>query len=528
MKFSDIFSGNARRRPDDDAYAFGDRRWTWAQADERANRLAHALRDRGVRIGDRAILLADNSNFYVDALLAFAKAGAIAVPMSPKSVSRDLRFVLDETQARALFVGAATVKRLPDLHELTADLDLVVGMGAGHALRYDHDELIAGASAAPIDLEFGDDTIRTIKFTSGTTGDPKGCIGSYGTQIFHMLTYLAQTPHIPDGSVGLIPLSLGTGLALNTFAGFAFRNACTIITDRFDPAHQLGLIETERVRRIIAVPTLIGALVEEQLARPRDLSSLKEIFYSGAPISAALMRRATEALGCGFTGGYGSTESGGNVTYISPEEHVRLANGAQSVTDAWGRSVLSCGREVSGAHIRLVDDSLRDVPEGDVGEIAIKWPALFGGYWNKPEATAKTLVDGWLVSGDMGRRDADGFYYIVDRKRDMIVTGGYNVYAIEVESTLAEHPAVAEAAVVGLFDAHWGEAVHAFVIVRPGMSVTENELAEHCRALLSAQKVPKVVHLVADLPRTSTGKVRKGEVRELYRTATSREGPLLA
>ena len=392
----------------------------------------------------------------------------------------------------------------------------------------DYEQLVASGDPAEIEPTFDDGALRTIKFTSGTTGEPKGCIATHRSLFVHVYTYLVETPEIPERSTGLIPLSISTGLALNTLAALAYRNARTIITDRFDPGAILDLVASERVARITAVPTMIGALTQENESRPRDLSSLTGIFYSGAPASVPLMKRAIDVLGCGFFAGYGSTESGGNITYLSPEEHVRLINTPRDVTDVWGRSVLSCGRETPGAHVRLVDEQLRDVAPGEVGELFAHASSLFQGYWNKPEETAKTLHDGWLLTGDLGRRDDEGFFYIVDRKRDMIVSGGYNVYAIEVESVIGEHPAVAEAAVVGIFDPHWGEAVHAFVLPKSGHTLTADDITAHCKTALAAPKVPKHVHVVDDFPRTTSGKVRKGELRTLYRPADQSGAPLMA
>ncbi|HEY5350003.1 MAG TPA: AMP-binding protein [Candidatus Lustribacter sp.] len=528
MILSELLAGNARRVPDDLAYTFEGESWTWRQTNERVNRLAGTLRAAGVAFGERAIVLADNSHRYIETLYALAKLGIIAVPMNPKSILRDVEFIAGETDAVAIIISDRIAKRLGDHRVVTAPMKIAVGWGPDHGLASDYERLVAAGDPAEIEAAFGDDALRTIKFTSGTTGQPKGCIATHRSLFVHVYSYLVDTPDIPERSTGLIPLSISTGLALNTLCALAYRNARTIITDRFDPPGILDLVASERVERITAVPTMIGALTQENEARPRDLSALKGIFYSGAPASVPLMRRAVGVLQCGFFAGYGSTESGGNVTYLSPGDHVRLLNEQGDVTDVWGRSVLSCGRETPGAHVRLVDDDLRDVAPGAVGELFVHASSLFEGYWNRPDDTAKALRDGWLLTGDLGRRDADGFFYIVDRKRDMIVSGGYNVYAIEVESVLGEYPTVAEAAVVGIFDSHWGEAVHAFVMPKPGCALDPAELLAHCKGALAAPKVPKVVHVVADFPRTTSGKVRKGELRTLHRPADQPDAPLMA
>jgi len=474
------------------------------------------LRKRGLKFQDRVVIVADNSNQYLELLFALSKLGAIAVPLPPRSVLRDVELVAGETEPAALFLSSSVARRLGDLAELPQRVRTLVGWGEAHGLPEDCDDWIDAGAADEVEPEFNDEAVRTIKFTSGTTGSPKGCIGTHRTLFFSILAHLAIAPRVSPGSINLVPLSLGTGLALNTLAGYAYCNAATIVLERFDPGLMLDLIASERVEQACAVPTMIGALTEEGALRPRDCSSLKVITYAGSSISVSHIRRAMEVLRCDFHQEYGSTESGGMVTFLSTEDHRAFVRDAAGMTDAWGRSVMPCGREAPAVHVRLVDENLKDVPNGAVGEIMLRSGSVFEGYWNRPEQTKQVLHHGWLLSGDMARRDENGFYYIVDRRRDMIVSGGYKVYSVEVESVLQEHPEVAESAVVGCFDARWGEAVVAFVRLRDNSDISLPDLIDHCRANLTGYKVPKHISIVQDFPRTAVGKILKRELRDLF------------
>ncbi len=516
MILSDILAGNARRVPRDIAWLFNGRSWTWEEANARANRLADSLRRRGLKFQDRLVIVADNSNHYLELLFALAKIGAIAVPLPPRSVVRDIAQVAGETEPAALVLSSGVVRRLGPLTELPQCIRTVVGWGDGHGLPEDCDDLVEAGGADEAEPDFNDEAIRTIKFTSGTTGASKGCIGTHRTLFFAILSQLASAPQIEPRSANLITLSLATGLGLNHMACYAYRNAASVFLERFDAGSALDLIAKEKVRQACAVPTIIGALTEEACLRPRDCSSLEVITYSGSSASVPLIRRAMQILQCDFYQMYGSTESGGTVISLSTEDHRTFLENAEGMRDAWGRWVLPCGQEAPAAHVRLVDVDMQDVPDGEVGEILVRNGSIFEGYWRQPEQTQKVLNNRWLLTGDMARRDQNGYYYIVDRRRDMIVSGGYNVYTIEVESALQEHSAVAESAVFGCFNPRWGESVVACVRLREGCEVSPAELIDHCRVNLAGYKVPKHLSIVEDFPRTLAGKIRKLELRNQF------------
>jgi acyl-CoA synthetase (AMP-forming)/AMP-acid ligase II len=517
----EIVSGNARRIPRGVAWRFRERVWTWDETNRRINRAAAALKGLGLEFQDRVVIVANNSVRLLELVFALSKTGIVAVPMAPRAVWREIEFVLEDVEAKALFVDASLDRALEGAPADVRTRVMLVGMGTGHSLPLDFDTLLEAGSEEEADFRFSEDAMRTIRFTSGTTGTPKGCIGTHRTMMASMFADLAFCPPIEAGEVGMMPLSVATGLGLNTLGCFALKGVETVMVDRFDPAAVLDLIVRHRVTRISGVPTMIAMLNEEMRARPRDISSLRMFGYSSAPIAISTIRDGLALLGCDFFQGYGSTETGGRITYLSPEDHRHFAaqNGSAGVEDAWGRNVISAGRELPGYDIRLVDEQLQQVPEGGVGEVMVRGDSTFAGYWKKPEQTRQVMRDGWLLTGDLARRSSDGYYYIVDRKRDMIVSGGYNVYSVEVETVLLTHEDVVDAAVFGVPHPTWGEAVWAAVTPRPGRRPSPEALDAHCRRNLSSFKCPKRIVLVDAMPRTSTGKVRKVELREQYRSA---------
>ena len=488
MLLGDIVAGNARRAPDEGAWQFGDQRWTWREANERINRLASALPGLGLRFQDRAVVVATNSNRLAELLFALAKKGVVAVPMAPRTVWRELDYVMQRVEAKALFVSE--------------DCERSVGGRAEFFSMHGLEKLIDAGDPAEPPERFTPDAMRTIRFTSGTTGEPKGCIGTHRTLMADLFSHAAFCPPLGPRDRCLMPVSLTNGFGLNSFAGYALAGAPTVILERFEADAVLDAVSGHRITRTCGVPTMITLLAQAQKARPRDLASLRLFGWTGAPMAISAMREAIDVLGCDFYQGYGSTETGGRVTYLSPEDHRALTVGA---TDALGRTILSAGRELPGWEIRLVD-----------GEMLVRGDSIFAGYWGLPRETAEVLRDGWLHTGDLALQDARGYYYVVDRKRDMIVSGGYNVYSVEVETVLASHAGVAEAAVFGVADARWGEAVWAVVVPKTGCAPRPEELEAHCRASLGGYKVPKRILVADDLPRTPNGKVRKVELRARY------------
>ena len=512
MHIGEILAGNARRFPSRTAWRFEDQSWSWREVDERTSRFANALIARGLKPQDRVAFLAENSHRLAEIYFALSKANLIAVPINARSVAREIDYVLREVDARALLVSSVLESRLQGLATDLSRYACVVGVGEGHRQPLDYEALLAAAPAGDPGLEVPRDDVRAIKFTSGTTGAPKGVISTHYQYLQTTLNYLLHSPFTEDDRCVLaLPMSSGVGIQMLT--AYAYRTCVTTILGRFDAGAVLDTIERERINRLYVVPTMLAALADAQGARRRNLSSMRLVEYAGGPAPLSLVRRAAEALGVPLAQTYGSSESGGQLAFLPPADHARLLADSRSVRAS---ESLPFGREMPGYHIRIVDDAGLERPEGEVGEMLIRSESLMSGYWNQPQLTAEVLREGWLHTGDLVRRDAEGWLTIVDRKRDTIASGGFKVYSAEIEGVLSEHPAVREVAVIGEPDEYWGEMIIACIVPAEGAdagSLTE-DLNRFCESNLAGYKRPKRYRFLEALPKTSTGKVRKVELRE--------------
>ena len=514
MLLDEIIAGNARRRPAAIGWRFGGKAWSWQEIEERVTRAANGLLALGLKPGDRVGLFSDNSHQLAELYFALNKVGLIAVPVNPRSVRRELEFILHDVGARSLFASGRLIERLGLAGELNL-VEFMLGIEAESGVPQTLEKLIAGASTAPSEIEVDPDSVRAIKYTSGTTGTPKGCISTQRQFLVSFLNYLIQCPFDEtDRCLLALPMTAGVGIQL--LSTYCYIGAETLIMERFDAARMLDAVQERRITRFYVMPTILTALAEEQEKRPRDLSSLRAVGYGGQASPVALVLRAMDALGCPFYQTFGASESGGFVSYLMPKDHEELRQGHLGRVDGYGRTIVPCGREVQGFHLRIVDDARNEVTAGEIGEIAIKCDSIMSGYWNRPEATAEVIIDGWLYTGDLARRGADGLIYLVDRKRDMIVSGGYNVYSAEVEAVIHEHPAIAEAAVVGVPDPKWGESIEAFVVLRPGMQASEQDLLAFTADRTASYKRPRRFVFLNEMPRTNSGKTRKLELRNRH------------
>jgi acyl-CoA synthetase (AMP-forming)/AMP-acid ligase II len=514
MLVDEIIAGNARRRPTTIGWRFGERALSWREIDERVNRMANALLDLGLVPGDRVALMSENSHQLAELYFAIPRAGLIVVPVNPLSVRREIEYILRDVGARALLVSRGFVDKLQPVGELSAVVEHVLGIEADAALPDTIEQRLAAALATPPNVRTTQDAVRAIKYTSGTTGTPKGCISTQHQFLINIINYLVQMPFTQqDRCLLCLPMTAGVGIAMLT--AYSYLGLETEIMPRFNAARVLDTIAQRGVTRFFAVPTLLAALADEQAARPRNLSSLRLIGYGGQAAAASLILRVMDTLGCGLYQVFGASEAGGFITYLTPADHERLRDGHHSRIDSLGRRIVPCGREVQAFHLRIVDAARNEVPNGEVGELAVFGDSNMSGYWNRPEQSAEVIADGWLYTGDLALRDDDGLIYVVDRKRDMIVSGGLNVYSAEVEATLTEHPAIAEIAVIGVADPYWGERVQAYVVLRDGEIVTEEALLAFAAERLAGYKRPKRFIFVAALPKTSSGKLRKVELREM-------------
>jgi long-chain acyl-CoA synthetase len=501
---------HGKARGDDIAFRFEGRRTTWAEFDRNTARAANALAAEGVGKGTRIAYLGKNSDRYFELLFAACRIGAVMVPVNWRLADPEIAHVLADSQATLLFVdstGAPMAARLAPMRTLTVEpIDGVEDYEAWREARPDTDLRPA--------LDPGEPCIQL--YTSGTTGRPKG-VQLPHRAFFVFNAYAAAHPEEfgPDfqwcrwtsDDVGLTALPIfhisGSGWGIVA----AYCGASTVVLREFANESVIEAIRTFRVSKTVLVPATIQALVEHPGLTRDDVASMRHFMYGAAPISGPLLERAVAALGCEFVQMYGLTETCGGATCLSPDDH-----------KAGSPRMRSAGRPLPGVELKIVDPGgVRELGVGEVGEICLRTPAAMLGYWQQDEETARVLgPDGWVRTGDAGHLDADGYLFITDRVKDMIVTGGENVYPAEVEAALADHPDIREVAVIGVPDDKWGEAVKAVVASRPGAVPDPAGLIAHARAQIAGYKLPKSVDFVDALPRNATGKVMKHELRARY------------
>ncbi len=505
---------NAIKYPNKPALHYEDKAsLTWAELDERSNRLANALGGLGVKQGDRVSLLSRNRPNCVEALFACAKAGITYSPLNYRFVGEEIVYVLEDSGAEVLLCDVEYADLVREIRDRVPSLRVVVGFGEGHGFDDDYEALLAEASAEPpaTDRPIDEDDVCWICYTGGTTGMSKGVMLTHRNN-FAQIVNLSVADRIGHDDVYLVNGAL-FHVVLNLALPYWFVGAAVVIMD-FTAEGCLDLIERHGVTKTVPVATMLNLLIDLQRRAPRDLSSLVLMGCGGAPISPDTVRVASEAFKCDFVQYFGQTEAAHHFTYLSATDYRRgLADGA---SDAEKQRLLSGGRAQHLNLAQIVDGDDVVLSVGEVGEICGSGPNVMKGYWNKPELTAETLQGGWLHTGDLGYMDDDGYIYIIDRKKDMIVSGGENVFSTEVEKALYRHDDVLEVAVIGIPDAQWGEAVTAFVVIREGAEVTGDDLREHCRPLISHYKVPKQVLLVDSLPKAATGKIQKAVLRDQY------------
>lgn len=495
-----------QQAPDAIVTISGDRQQTSATVFDRVARLAGALKSLGVTAGDRVAFLGVNSDRFHEYYLASFWAGAVVNPVNTRWSAAEIAYSLDDSGSAVLFADETIVPRLDQIRREFAGLRHLIWVGEGAAPdgMVDYEPLIGGAT--PIeDARRGGEELAGLFYTGGTTGFPKGvmlthanlvtcALGSAAMRFIHPgATFLHAAPmfHLADlAAWTIITLTGGTHVTVPAFS----------------PIAVLDAIQRYRVTDTVLVPAMLQLLVDAPELRDFDLSSLRHVGYGGSSISEALLLRAQAALpGVTFCQAYGQTELAPITTLLPPEDHC-----------AGSPRLRSAGRAVPHAEIAIVGEAGERLPIGAVGEIVARGGHVMQGYWNKPDETDAVLRDGWMHTGDAGYLDSDGYLYVVDRVKDMVITGGENVYSAEVENALARHPAVATCAVIGLPDPKWGERVHAVVVLKPGAAATGEELRAHAKTLIAGYKCPQSVDFAEALPISSTGKILKRDLRARY------------
>ncbi|MEO5899027.1 MAG: long-chain-fatty-acid--CoA ligase [Ilumatobacteraceae bacterium] len=511
MLLADILDLNALRAPERLALVAGDRSYSFGELRDRSQRLAAAV-SALAGVGDRVAILAENVVEYVDAYYGVPQARMALVFLNYRLNPHELAWILDDAAAKVLLVHADYLERMLDVRDEWPKVEHVVVIGgeapAGVRDAVAYDELVASVVAEPSALDRpGEDEVAWQLYTSGTTGRPKGAMLTHRSLITALHNAaMAYDVKADDRAMLCFPMCHVAGylVTLNHMAG-----ASVLLMRAYDPESFMRLVDEHGITSTGLAPTMMTVLLQHPKIDDFDLSTLTSIGYGAAAMPVEVLKRAIERFGPVVWSGFGMTELGGNVLTHPIAAHVRAVNGEEHLLAA-------CGVPMTFAVARVVDEAMMELAPGEVGEIIIKGDQLLQGYWNRPEATEEAFRGGWFHTGDMAYRDAEGFFYIVDRKKDMIITGGENVYSREVEEVLYAHPAVAEAAVIGLPDPVWGERVTAVVALRAGASATPQEIMAACRDRLAGFKTPKDVRFVDELPKNVSGKILKRELRERF------------
>lgn len=509
MVLGEILDRNARRYPDKTALVFEGRSYTYAQLNQRVNRLANGLLSLGAQKGDRVAVLAQNCSEYAEVYCAAARGGLVTAPVNWRFVERELVKVLNFVEPHTLIVEAEFAQTVETIRSQVPCLKSIICFGGPWPGMEDYESLIARSPAQAPSVQVGLDDLACLIHTSGTTGVPKEVMWTHRNWLAGAVDIIMEMEVVHrDIGLNVVP-AFHIAFAWPMLV-YLYRGCTQVVMRRFDPPAVLDTIERERITSTIWVPTMVISLLEEPDLEKRDLSSLRLIMYGASPMPVLVLERAIRVFGPVFMQVYGLSEQSGALTRLRREEH--LLEG----TEAERRRLGSCGQEMLSDWVRVVDDQGRDVAPGQVGEIIARGPNVMKGYWREPGYTAQALRDGWLYTGDLATVDEDGYVYIVDRKKDIIISGGENISSREVEEAIYTHPAVLECAVIGVPDAKWGEAVAALVVLKPGQTATEEEIIQVCQENLARYKRPRLVFFLESLPRTPMGKVMKDALREQY------------
>jgi acyl-CoA synthetase (AMP-forming)/AMP-acid ligase II len=505
VHLSDIVRRQAIARPHDPSYSCAEVDLDWAQTEERTSRLAAALHELGLRHGDRVAVVGKACHRYWEVHFGAAKAGVIVVPINHRLLAREVAQIVADVGAAALVADARLTDAVSDCAAAVR-----IGFGAGHGLPYDYEQLLDAAEPTPPPVHLDDLDINVIAYTSGTTGRPKGAmlthrgsvLSAYGYGIANRfrtddVVLTCMPPYVLRGqSAGLSPALVGAHVVMADF----------VASDVVD------IVEKRRVTQLQLAPAMITLLLREPGLADRDLASIRAIWTGGAPIRPAEL----QCLGAVFGDVLGSTFGMTEATGVAGMRH-RLSDDAADL-----RRLASVGRPLPllDVEVRRPDGTVTD--DDEIGEVVVCGDTVMVGYWNDPDATDTVLRDGWYYTGDMGRRDADGYLYLVDRRVDVIVSGGLNVYSLEVEQVINRVPGVVESAVIGVPHDLWGEAVAAFVVAEPESGLDEKTVVETCRAELAHFKTPQTVRFVEALPRNAMGKLDKRALRAPFWSGTGR------
>ncbi|MCH2202473.1 MAG: long-chain fatty acid--CoA ligase [Fuerstiella sp.] len=512
MNIGKFLTQSARSIPQNPAIVHGSSMWTYAEFNERVNQFANALVGLGVAKGDHVALLMYNGPQMLEAMFACFKVGCGAVPINFRLHPNEFTFIIDQSESKVVVATAQFNLALKQHRNQMSQVHHIITTSGADEELLDYETVLSGAASEFEDAELAPDDVAWLFYTSGTTGRPKGAMLTHRNLTGMTMNCLADMcPGCGPNDVTLHAAPLSHGSGLYSIPNVA-RAATHVIPDgtSFDPANVLRLIEQHRVTNIFVAPTMLKRLIDCPDLDHCDSSSLKSVIYGGAPMLVEDLTTAVAKLGPCLVQLYGQGESPMTITYLPHRDHV--VNGDHDRR----RRLASVGIPRTDVEVAVVDDNGRQLPSGSCGEIVTRSDMVMKGYWQNPGATAAALKDGWLHTGDIGRFDECGYLFLMDRSKDMIISGGENIYPREIEEVLIRHPAVREVAVIGVPDPEWGESVKAVVSTTSGTSVTDQELIDFCRKHVSSYKKPRSVDFVDEIPKNNYGKIMKRVLREKY------------
>lgn len=514
MNTSEFLSIAASIVPDRLAMIYEGRRITYEEMQKRVIRLANALANRGIGAGDRVAILQVNCNEHIETTLATAKLDAVYVPLNFRVGRDELIYMVSDSLPKVLMVGQRYVELVRSCADKLHSVQQFVVLEGPEEGWISYDDLINGSSEEERVPQKGDQDLAIIIYTSGTTGMPKGVMLSHDSFSSYLISSVDPAdPEIEERNILTVPMYHIAGVQAVMSAIFGGRTL--IIQRQFEPKQWMVLVEQERINRAMMVPTMLKALMDHPDFPKHDLSSLEVITYGAAPMPREVVERAIRQFpNTRFINAFGQTETAATITMLPPEDH--LLEGSGEDVEKKLRRLSSIGKPLEDVEVCIVDEEGAPVALGVIGEIVARGARMMTGYWNKAEATAETVRDGWVYTGDLGYFDEDGYIFLAGRAKDFIKRGGEMVSPEEVEQVLRSHPAVEDAAIIGVPDVDWGERVNAVIVLKKNGLASKGEIIEHCRQRLASFKKPEDVVFVRELPRNTMGKVLKGVLRKHY------------
>ena len=503
--------------PEKHAIVCGEKRWTYQEFYERINRLSHSLKGFGIKKDDKVAILHPNCHAFLETYYAIPQLGAISVPINYRLSPREIAFILQDSESKILIADSKFKNQIEPIRKEIRGIEKILWTGEGEDsegrgdLNYEKVLGQADFKTFPGPSINGED-VAQIYYTSGTTGRPKGVMLSHKNVATHALGTIAEI-HLTDQDVWIHVAPLfHLADAWATWA-VTWVGGTHVLVREFDAKVVLETIQKEKVTLTNLIPTMLNLMVNHPDVGKFNYSSLRVLLSGGAPIAPEVVRKIIETFKCDYIQTYGMTETSPYLTLSILKEHLKKLSNEDQL-----RFKSKTGREFIGVELKVVNDQGKEVKkdEKEVGEIIVKGDIVTKGYWKLPEETKKSIKDGWLYTGDMAVIDEEGYVTIVDRKKDMILTGGENVYSTEVENVIYMHPAILECAVVGVPDQKWGEAVKGIVVLRPGQKATAQEIIQFCKERMTHYKAPKSIDFIEALPRTGSGKIHKKGLRDQY------------